>query len=77
MEKTRRLVINLIIDNGLYGTLKPCPFCGGEAVINYKQALNTWIVECSNLSCPASYMIGMDYDTEAEAIEAWNRRAYE
>ena len=55
--------------------LKPCPFCGAKAVMNYKQALNTWIVECSNSSCPASYMIGMDYDTEAEAIEAWNRRA--
>ena len=59
------------------GELKPCPFCGAKAVMNYKQALNTWIVECSNSSCPASYMIGMDYDTEAEAIEAWNRRAGE
>jgi len=57
--------------------LKRCPFCGAKAVMNYKQALNTWIVECSNSSCPASYMIGMDYDTEAEAIEAWNWRAGE
>lgn len=54
--------------------LKPCPFCGSEAVVNYKQALGTWIVECTNSYCPASYMIGMDYDTKLEAVDAWNRR---
>lgn len=54
--------------------LKPCPFCGSEATINHKVVLETWIVECSNISCPASYMIGYDYDTEEEAIEAWNKR---
>ena len=57
--------------------LKPCPFCGAKAEVRQKRALNTWIVECSNLLCPASYMIGMDYDTEDEAIEVWNRRAEE
>ena len=51
-----------------------CPFCGAEAKINYKAPLDTWIVECSNQSCIASYMLGYDYDTKAEAIEAWNRR---
>lgn len=54
--------------------LKPCPFCGAEATLNYKEALETWIAECSNFSCPASYMIGMDYNTKEEAIGAWNRR---
>lgn len=54
--------------------LKPCPFCGSEAVINHKQVLGTWIVECTNNSCPASYMIGMDYDTKLEAVDTWNRR---
>ena len=53
---------------------KPCPFCGSKAEIEHKRALLTWIVQCSNTSCPASYMLGMDYDTEKEAIEAWNRR---
>ena len=55
--------------------LKRCPFCGHIGEIHQKEMLNTWIVECSNQSCPASYMIGMDYDTEEEAIEVWNRRA--
>lgn len=54
--------------------LKPCPFCGCPGVINYKNNLRTWIVECVNSSCPASYMLGMDFDTEEEAINAWNRR---
>ena len=54
--------------------LKRCPFCGGDGVITQKRNLETWIVECSNPICPASYMIGNDYDTKEEAIEAWNRR---
>ena len=55
--------------------LKPCPFCGCTAIINHKEAIEAWIVECSNNSCPASYMIGNYYDTENEAVEVWNRRA--
>ena len=54
--------------------LKPCPFCGSEAILREKKGLGTWIVECLNGRCPASYMIGWDYDTQIEAIEAWNRR---
>ena len=54
--------------------LKRCPFCGREARIEHKERLETWIVECSNGMCPASYMIGMDYDTKQEAIEVWNTR---
>lgn len=54
--------------------LKPCPFCGSKGEINYREGLEAWVVECSNHFCMASYMIGMDYDTEEEAIEAWNRR---
>lgn len=57
--------------------LKPCPFCGSVATINHKEVLETWIVECSNFDCPASYMIGNDYDTEEEAVIVWNSRIYE
>lgn len=58
-------------------TLKRCPFCGGEGMLEQKNGLGTWIVQCSNNQCPASYMIGWDYDTEDEAVEAWNRRVNE
>ena len=57
--------------------LKRCPFCDSVAEMHHKPILGTYIVECSNFSCPASYMIGMDYDSEEEAIEAWNRRVGE
>lgn len=55
--------------------LKCCPFCGAKGTVRQKDNLGTWIAECSGWECPASYMIGMDYDTKEEAIEAWNRRA--
>lgn len=55
--------------------LKPCPFCGSKAELHKRDVLDTsYIVECSNGTCPASYMLGWDYETEEEAIEAWNRR---
>lgn len=61
--------------------LKPCPFCGGEAIINeippHTHYIATFMpdckgecfVECSKCSC----MIGED--TRDKAINAWNRRA--
>ena len=47
--------------------LKPCPFCGGEAVVH---TLGTgYIVEC--LECAVSTACE---NTKAEAVAAWNRR---
>ena len=72
--------------------LKPCPFCGGEAITegrktigNYKSdreySYVNWIVRCTNREC---FMSGLRMSaflnellTEEEAIEAWNRRAGE
>jgi Lar family restriction alleviation protein len=62
--------------------LKPCPFCGGDAVL-YNQSSkytdrNSYLVNCSNCSCRtrefAYYEIKARRETEQKAIEAWNRR---
>lgn len=51
--------------------LKPCPFCGGEAII--KTIYDTDF----NVSCRNVYKCGamMEWrDTEEEAIYTWNNR---
>lgn len=48
--------------------LKSCPFCGGEASAR-KTYKGTFAVSCNRL-CVGQY----GYDTEQEAIEAWNTR---
>ena len=56
--------------------LKPCPFCGGGALIN--QFCNGWDSYSFRVSCRRAYECGATqlwFDTEAEAIEAWNRRS--
>ena len=68
--------------------LKPCPFCGGEAKLadnefgepvfdnNLAQvdfmysAPDAFWVECKDC-----FAMSGSYNTEEEAIEAWNRRA--
>lgn len=68
--------------------LKPCPFCGGEmktAVVTfdekfYEPPYESWYLEHIDLNaaadecCPIP-ITDMFYETEAEAIEAWNTRA--
>jgi hypothetical protein len=52
--------------------LLPCPFCGGEAeVLGYDAS---WGVISLAPGCAVG--MGGDLSTEAEAIAAWNRRAY-
>lgn len=49
--------------------LKPCPFCGGEAKI-----CGTREIGMSWIACKSCIGQTTCYDTEEEAIEAWNRR---
>lgn len=64
--------------------LKPCPFCGSPGVLVGGDFIGGWDeqtgprpykVECSNMVCIASYMIGMLWETAEDAVDAWNRRA--
>ena len=60
--------------------LKPCPFCGGSAgiCVTKKTVRNQYAVRCNTTRCIA-YNLGnpfvMHYLSQAEAINAWNRRA--
>lgn len=50
--------------------LKPCPFCGGEARYTEKSRFHIGWVYCPGCGAASGY-----YNTEAEAIAAWNTRA--
>jgi hypothetical protein len=61
------------------GELKPCPFCGGDPLLQEHEAHThlfatfmpdhpgSWTIECCD--------VGMIKDTREEVIAAWNRRA--
>lgn len=52
--------------------LKPCPFCGGEAIRGI--ACHVHEDYAFRVECRECKIVTPFYDTEAEAIEAWNRR---
>lgn len=49
--------------------LKPCPFCGSENAAPYA------VKSCHSVLCVACGGEGPEAESEAAAIEAWNRRA--
>lgn len=55
--------------------LKPCPFCGGEAIINVVLGM-----DCKTAMCVKCYAQVGNFDgnnAKIKAAEAWNRRADE
>lgn len=53
--------------------IKRCPFCGTEPETAYSEGNKTYGIRCDNDECPLE--VGTwEWDTEAEAIAAWNRR---
>ena len=69
--------------------LKPCPFCGGKAYIHEHYTFGGYVPNDYPHNEPLGYAIGCGkydcrgkrentgfmYDTEAQAIAAWNTRA--
>ena len=53
--------------------LLPCPFCGGEAEMLTAESMNGGYL--FGIMCNDCRSRGDVYDTEAEAIAAWNSRA--
>ena len=53
--------------------LKPCPFCGHEAMISYNTDYD-FQAYCTNDSCFMSQIIMEDMETEEQARAAWNKR---
>ena len=51
--------------------LKPCPFCGGEVLLEWDYYCDTYIVYCRDCGC----YVRQHYTVKDEAIEAWNRRS--
>ena len=52
--------------------LKPCPFCGERAIL--RRDSSGCYVKCNNGMCKVM-LTTWYYETEEEAITAWNRRA--
>ena len=66
--------------DGMSRVLKPCPFCGGKAVLKetYKyiglgKSIPQYYVKCGNSEC-CLYVATCNRDTEEEAVEIWNMR---
>jgi len=58
--------------------LKPCPFCGGEARTLDDMTPRYWYIQC--LDCEMEFNCSREvyhFDTEQEAIDAWDTRPTE
>ena len=55
--------------------LKPCPFCGGEAIL--QETGSSWCnVICDKCGAMTKCILNnCEYSSKDKAIEAWNRRA--
>ena len=59
--------------------LKACPFCGSEARLMIKESQydTNYDIQCTDDKCYLSEGADWYFDTEEEAIQAWNRRSQE
>lgn len=52
--------------------LKPCPFCQCAVTVRLSPK-GRWYVRCVDFDCDL-FVRTLDFDDEADAIEAWNTR---
>jgi Lar family restriction alleviation protein len=58
--------------------LKPCPFCGSQAVLkvdSFPFCKTNYCVECCLCGCIAGYGNEYKWVAKDKAIERWNQRA--
>lgn len=55
--------------------LKPCPFCGSEAILRSSENWHCYSACCTNRKCGIEQLPYLPYFDEKEAIEAWNKRS--
>ena len=56
--------------------LKPCPFCGGEAVLK-RDRIGLYCVKCTNCGCMTTFQFDFGEGEEVskkKAADVWNRR---
>jgi Lar family restriction alleviation protein len=63
----------------MYGVLRmnellPCPFCGGEADIEYDSSWQTYAATCGDCGAQAEYAKEREDNYNAKAAGNWNRR---
>ena len=59
--------------------LKPCPFCGGEAILK-RDRIGLYCVKCTNCGCMTTFQFDFGEGEEVskrKATDVWNRRAGE
>lgn len=62
----------IVDDQAMSSNLKPCPFCGGQAVLEeLGWPHHVYCTECGAKVTSCKF----EKDGELEAIEKWNRRA--
>ncbi len=55
-------------------TLKPCPFCGGEAEVRYSELSWKFVVRCTDCGAMGRQWFAGKFGEEC-AIDSWNNRA--
>lgn len=55
--------------------LKPCPFCGGKAILSGSHTVADETFELRFVFCESCCTETRLYSTKQKAIDAWNRRA--